>query len=98
MKRKIKLTKDDTRQGIPHLLECIAERMGIVTENVEYYNITKITIAENIHDALIQHYVDEGMSKLDVMALFTCYAPKASGTLEENQILVADGFCLLKSA
>lgn len=97
--RAIRLAeKDYKQQGVQDFLECIARKMNVNTKFVDYYNITKIVIAENIHDALIQHYVAKGMSKLEVMALFTCYAPKVDCSLENNYVMVTEGFCLIKAA
>jgi len=100
MKTKaIKLAETDYKErGVQDFLDCIAEKMNVNTNLVDYYNITKIVIAKNIHDALIQHYVATGISKSDVMALFTCYAPKVDCSLERNCVMVADGFCLIKAA
>jgi len=100
MKTKaIKLAEKDYKGlGVQEMLECIAGKLNVNTKFVEYYNITKIVIASNIQEELIRHYVAKGISKLDVMALLTCYAPKVDCSLEKDCVLVAEGFCLVKAA
>lgn len=98
-KKAIKLAEEDYKKhGIQEFLDCVAKKMNVNTDLVEYYNITKIVVAKNIHEALIQHYIEKGMSRKEVIAVFTCYAPKVSSKLGENQVLVAEGFCLLRVA
>lgn len=83
----------------------VAECMGYEGAEIESYDCTKIWVAENVQDAIMEAYREEFPTVYakypidvdqEIMSILAICGPKVNEKLSDNQVKVEAGFIILK--
>lgn len=97
------LISPDKYNGLAEFYDTVATEMGCddVSE-INYYDCTKINVAENIQDGFYEYYanlarekdptVSENDIKTGITMLLVNSGPKVDKTLKANEVEIFDGF------
>ena len=89
----MRVTIDAEPMTIMELYNKVAVASGINPDDVESFDCTKITVAKNLQDAVIEKYKQECRDwKLAFGMDWCCYGAKTDDTLDDGVVEYDEGF------
>ena len=91
----LRFSEEDCYCGIPEFYDCIAEKLGYISQTVRRYDCTKVSVSKPIQDRIYTFYKDnEGWSEEQISAAWLIYGPKTDISSDECFVNVQQGFIL----